>query len=78
LKLINTKRIHHFESIHDARTAGKNPDDAAELALAKQAYPNLTTFEMWAKGRQTASQASKSQKKNWNNLSLVGLLTGRT
>jgi hypothetical protein len=65
-------RLVRFEHVDSIRKQGKSPDDAAELALAKQAYPDLTTFEMWAK-----NASMKENTKNWNQMSLFKLLAGR-
>ncbi|CAK5267062.1 unnamed protein product [Mycena citricolor] len=62
--------IADIERVHAARIEGLCPEVAEQTALAKKAYPDMQTFEIWARSR---AGVSKSQKANWNQLSVTKL-----
>ncbi|KAJ7211084.1 NAD(P)-binding protein [Mycena rebaudengoi] len=65
--------IEDIERVHDAHTSGKCPEVVDQIAAAKRAYPEMKTFEAWAAQRGKSGE----QKKGWNQVSLLRLMTGR-
>ncbi|TFY76099.1 hypothetical protein EWM64_g7911 [Hericium alpestre] len=43
--------INVLERVYEARTSGAMPELESQIELAKKAYPNMQTFEEWAKGK---------------------------
>ncbi|KAJ6537825.1 hypothetical protein B0H19DRAFT_1180988 [Mycena capillaripes] len=63
-----------LERKHEARETGKCPEVVEQTAAAKMAHPAMLTLHGWAKQRGAVTAA---EKKNWNKLSVVSILTGR-
>ncbi|KAJ7114667.1 NAD(P)-binding protein [Mycena crocata] len=63
-----------IERVHEVRTSGKCPEVAEQTAAAKRAYPDMKTFEAWAQQR---AGKSTSHSKNWNQVSIGRLATGK-
>ncbi|KAJ7671205.1 hypothetical protein B0H17DRAFT_195578 [Mycena rosella] len=63
-----------LERKHDARETGKCPEVAEQTAAAKEAHPGMRTLHAWA---QEQGGQSAAQEQNWNQVSLLRLLTGR-
>ncbi|KAJ7348307.1 NAD(P)-binding protein [Mycena albidolilacea] len=66
--------IADIECVHDARTSGKCPEVAEQTAAARRAYPEMKTFEAWA--RQNAGETS-GRGEGWNQVSIWRLVTGK-
>ncbi|KAF5376279.1 hypothetical protein D9615_008517 [Tricholomella constricta] len=66
--------LEDLERVHLMRTDPSNEENAVQMAAAKQAYPNLTTFGTWAAQRK--GKGSKRDK-NWNQVSIARLVTGK-
>ncbi|KAJ7652862.1 NAD(P)-binding protein [Mycena polygramma] len=66
--------IADMERVHEARTTGKCPEVAEQNAAAKRAYPEMKSFEAWA--RQRAGKHPE-ESKGWNKVSVAGLATGK-
>ncbi|KAJ6553042.1 hypothetical protein B0H19DRAFT_1211011 [Mycena capillaripes] len=66
--------IAHIERIHDARTSGICPEVADQTAAAKRAYPQMRTFEAWARER---AGKGASESKSWNQVSIWKIVTGK-
>jgi hypothetical protein len=60
--------------VHDARTSGKCPEVEDQTAAAKQAYPEMKTFEAWV--RQRGGKAA-ARDKDWNQVSMGRLAAGK-
>ncbi|KAJ6526106.1 hypothetical protein B0H19DRAFT_1275955 [Mycena capillaripes] len=60
---------------HDARETGKCPEVVGQTAAAAMAHPTMLTLQGWAQRR--SGQAAAAEKKNWNKLSVLSILTGR-
>ncbi|KAF7345742.1 NmrA-like family domain-containing protein 1 [Mycena venus] len=65
--------IADIERVHDAGVSGKCPEVVEQTALAKRAYPEMQTFEMWARRR---VGKAPDQGKDWNQVSIGRLATG--
>ncbi|KAJ6526076.1 hypothetical protein B0H19DRAFT_1275930 [Mycena capillaripes] len=63
-----------LERKHDARETGKCPEVVGQTAAAAMAHPGMLTLRGWAQRR---SGPAAAQKKNWNKLSVLSILTGR-
>jgi len=64
--------IEDIERVHQSRK--EDPDGyEAHLADARAAYPKMTSFEEWAARRKEAKRDA-----NWNQVSLLKLITGRS
>ncbi|KAJ7251093.1 hypothetical protein C8J57DRAFT_1238957 [Mycena rebaudengoi] len=66
--------IADIERVHDARTSGKCPEVEDQTAAAKQAYPEMKTFEAWV--RQRGGKAA-ARDKDWNQVSMGRLAAGK-
>ncbi|KAJ7238205.1 NAD(P)-binding protein [Mycena rebaudengoi] len=66
--------IADIERVHDARTSGKCPEVEEQTAAAKQAYPEMKTFEAWV--RQRGGKAA-ARDKDWNQVSMGRLAAGK-
>ncbi|KAJ7033563.1 NAD(P)-binding protein [Mycena alexandri] len=66
--------IADIERVHDARRSGKCPEVEEQMAMTRRAYPHMKTFEEWARQR---GGNSSTQQKNWNQVSVGALVTGR-
>ncbi|KAJ6536650.1 hypothetical protein B0H10DRAFT_2257798, partial [Mycena sp. CBHHK59/15] len=66
--------IADVERVHDARMSGKCPEVADQAAAAKLAYPEMKTFQAWAEQR---GGKATVQKMDWNQVSLLRLVTGK-
>ncbi|KAJ6521041.1 NAD(P)-binding protein [Mycena capillaripes] len=66
--------IADIERIHDARANGTCPEVAEQTAAAKSAYPEMRTFEAWARERAGKGAA---ESKNWNQVSVLKMATGK-
>ena len=62
-----------MEQNHYARTSGDYPELAGEVALANSAY-RMKSFYEWVKQKEEKEEAPA---RNWNEVSLGKLLTGR-
>ncbi|KAJ6579255.1 NAD(P)-binding protein [Mycena vulgaris] len=65
--------IADIERVHEAGVSGKCPEVAEQTAAARRAYPEMKTFEMWA--RQQAGKAPAEG--SWNQVSIARLVTGK-
>ncbi|KAJ7476694.1 NAD(P)-binding protein [Mycena latifolia] len=68
--------IADIERVHDAGVTGKCPDVAEQTAAARRAYPEMKTFEAWARQRANSGKTTPSDK-NWNQLSIGRMATGK-
>ncbi|KAF8177303.1 NAD(P)-binding protein [Mycena galopus ATCC 62051] len=66
--------IADIERVHNARMTGKCPEVEGQTAAAKQAYPNMLTFEEWARRR--VGKAPR-QVKEWNQVTVGRLAAGK-
>ncbi|KAJ7119159.1 NAD(P)-binding protein [Mycena epipterygia] len=66
--------VEDLERVHDAGISGKCPEVADQIAAAKRAYPDMKTFSAWAAER---AGNSHSPGKNWNQLSIIRMVTGK-
>ncbi|KAF9066744.1 NAD(P)-binding protein [Rhodocollybia butyracea] len=64
--------IADLERFHKIREEGAAPERAAQIAMAKKAYPALQDFESWARSRQ-----GQNRQEGWNNVSLMKLVLGK-
>lgn len=62
------------ERIHLARTSGEVPEGEGQRAAARAAYPGMKSFEAWAA---TRAQGPAPRPKNWNQVSIMHLITGK-
>ncbi|KAA1470858.1 NAD(P)-binding protein [Dentipellis sp. KUC8613] len=67
-----------IERVQKARTEGAVPDLDVQIALAKKAYPGMRTFEQWAADAKARQVQGDSWKGNWNQVSLLRLVTGKS
>lgn len=63
-----------MERVHQLRIEPNNEENAAQMAAAKKAYPGMTSFSEWAAQKQ---EKGPEQKKNWNQVSIRRLVTGK-
>ncbi|GLB44978.1 putative nmrA-like family protein [Lyophyllum shimeji] len=68
--------IQDLERVHLARIDPENEEIAMQTAAAKEAYPGLTSFGTWAAQRKLKGKEAKREK-NWNQVSMGRLLTGK-
>jgi len=66
--------IQDIERVHRERVEGKVPEKESQLSLAKQAYGRMHTFESWA---DTRKPKDTKRAKNWNQVTMSGLATGK-
>lgn len=51
-----------------------NEENAAQMAAAKKAYSDMTSFSEWAAQKQ---KRDSKREKNWNQVSIGRLVTGK-
>ncbi|KAJ6509187.1 NAD(P)-binding protein [Mycena vitilis] len=66
--------IADIERVYDAQVSGKCPEVADQRAAALRAYPEMKSFQTWAEQR---AEKAPSQTKNWNQISVGRLATGK-
>ena len=64
-----------MEQNHYARASGDYPELSGEVALANSAY-KMKTFYEWVKLKQEKKETS-TRSRDWNQVSLAKLFTGR-
>jgi hypothetical protein len=67
-------RIADMERVHLMRVDPNNEENATQMAAAKKAYPGMTSFGAWAAQKQ---KGNPKREKNWNQVSIGRLATGK-
>jgi hypothetical protein len=70
-----SSRIEELEHVSAQRAKAEIPETEAQKALAKAAYPQMQTYQMWLEGKQL--KPVEKRKSNWNGVSIGRLLTGK-
>ncbi|KAF9455498.1 NAD(P)-binding protein [Collybia nuda] len=66
--------ISDMERVYQMRIDPTNEENAAQVALTRKAYPDMTSFSTWAAQKH---KRDPKREKNWNQVSIGRLVTGR-
>ncbi|KAH7916375.1 NAD(P)-binding protein [Hygrophoropsis aurantiaca] len=66
----------HFEDLHTARATGKHDKFESQREIARSAYPQMKTVYDWSVAKHK-SKSDGDQGKEWNQVSIWKLLTGK-
>ncbi|KAF8069920.1 NAD(P)-binding protein [Lyophyllum atratum] len=66
--------LSELERVHLLRVDPSNEENAIQMATTREAYPGMTSFGTWAKQKQGKDAKREG---NWNQISIVRLLTGK-
>jgi hypothetical protein len=79
--LVDWNRIDDLERVHRLISGEFKQEFETQVALAREACPDLQGFESWARELKSkergAGGGSKARKDNWNGVSMWKLMTGK-